>query len=40
VQNNVFTATFSAKSAKILRTSVTGFYDMLLLAVKTLERFG
>lgn len=40
VEKDVFEATFKAQSAKMLRTSVSSFYDMLLLAVQTLERFG
>ena len=36
----VFIARFSSNSAKMLRTSVSSFYDMLLLACKTIEQFG
>ncbi len=37
--DNCFVAVFSGRSAKMVRTCVTSFYDMLLLAVRTAERF-
>jgi len=40
VQGNRFVATFSSDSAKMLRTSVSSFYDMLLLATKAIEMFA
>ncbi len=34
-----FVAVFRGRSAKMVRTCVTSFFDMLLLAVRTAERF-
>ncbi len=34
-----FIAVFKGQSPKMLRTCVTSFFDMLLVAVRTIERF-
>lgn len=40
VEQHEFCIKFTSKNAKMLRTSVSSFFDMLLLAVRTLEKFG
>jgi EKC/KEOPS complex subunit LAGE3/PCC1 len=40
VEGNEFVAFFEAKSCKDLRVSLTSFYDMLLLATRTINAFA
>ena len=39
VEGNVFHVQFSGRSCKTVRTCVSSFFDMLILAVKTAEKF-
>lgn len=40
LEGSVLTASFTAKEAKQLRVSVNSFFDLLLLAINTVRRFG
>lgn len=40
VDGSSFVATFRGANPKLVRTCVGSFFDMLMLAVRTLDRFG
>ncbi|KAH9371169.1 hypothetical protein HPB48_005639 [Haemaphysalis longicornis] len=40
LEGNVLVADFTANQAKHLRVGINSFFDLLLLAIKTVEHFG
>lgn len=40
VEGSVLTVSFNAKEARHLRVGVNSFFDLLVLAIKTVQRFG